>query len=182
MEMEINSVSSSNEAYLQKLLAQRAQSKSSTAVDNSTDSGSANTVDSAAQATTNYDTLELSRNSAGNANKVLLESDEGNYDSVDLSDEAQQYLDTQTTTAQTTTAQATTAQQSTPVQPKAASSTSKTENSGSTDSTEDLSLYTKEQLKNLLSEGEITQADYNTEIARRDTAAAQKETLEQENQ
>lgn len=177
MEMEINSVSSSNEAYLQKLWAQRAQSKSSTAVDNSTDSGSANTVDSAAQATTNYDTLELSRNSAGNANEALSESDEGNYDSVDLSDEAQQYLDTQTTTAQTTTAQ-----QSTPAQPKAASSTSKTENSASTDSTEDLSLYTKEQLKKLLSEGEITQADYNTEIARRDTAAAQKETLEQENQ
>lgn len=174
MEMKINSVSSSNEAYLQKL---RAQSKSSTAVDNSTDSGSANTVDSAAQATTNYDTLELSRNSAGNANKALLESDEGNYDSVDLSDEAQQYLDTQSTTTQTIAAQ-----QSTPVQPKAASSTSKTENSGSTDSTEDLSLYTKQQLKKLLSEGEITQADYNTEIARRDTAAAQRETFEQENQ
>lgn len=91
--MGISSVTSSNEvSYLQKLLAQQAQSESSTAAADTADSDGTDAVDSTAQ-TTNYDILELSGNSVSSANKALLGSDEGNYDSVDLSDEAQQYLD-----------------------------------------------------------------------------------------
>jgi|GEM_PF-6926066 len=163
--MGVGSVSSSNEAYLQKLLAQQAQSESSATAD-SQNSDSTDTVDSAAQ-TANYDILELSGNSVSSANRALLGSDEGNYDSVDLSDEAQQYLDTQSTSGQAAAAPA---------------STDQTDDTESTDSTENLSLYTEEQLKKLLEEGEITQTDYNTEIARREAEEAQKETLEQSDQ
>lgn len=163
--MGISSVSSSNEAYLQKLLAQQAQSDDSTTTD-STDSASTDAVDSTAQ-TANYDILELSGSSVSGANKALLGSDEGDYDSLDLSDEAQQYLDTQSTVSG---------------QASATSSTDQTDDSDDSDSTENLSLYTEEQLKKLLTEGEITQTDYNSEIARRQAEEAQKEALDQEDQ
>ncbi len=167
--MGISSVSSSNEAYLQKLLAQQAQSDDSTTTD-STDSDSTDAVDSTAQ-TANYDILELSGNSVSGANKALLGSDEGDYDSLDLSDEAQQYLDTQST-----------ASEQAPAASGQAPATSSTDQTDDSDSTENLSLYTEEQLKKLLEEGDITQTDYNSEIARRQAEEAQKEALDQEDQ
>ena len=164
--MGVGSVSSSNEAYLQKLLAQQAQSERTA---DSQDSDSTDAVDTATQ-TGNYDVLELSGNSVSAANKALLGSDQGDYDSVDLSDEAQQYLNTQSASGQAAAAPASTDQ------------TDDTDSTDSTDSTENLSLYTQEQLKKLLEEGEITQTDYNAEIARREAEEAQKEALEQTNQ
>lgn len=156
--MEIGSVSSSNEAYLQKLLTKQAQSESSDATD-SASSESTDAANSAVQ-TANYDILELSENFVSSTNMALLGSDAGNYDSVSISDEAQQYLNAQ----------------------DAADSTDQTEDSESVDSTETLSLCTKEQLKKLLESDEITQAEYNAEIARRETEEAQEESLSQDEQ
>lgn len=73
------------------------------------------------------------------------------YDTVELSDEAQQYLSTENTTEE---------QQNTEVSSMLSSSTEEISSS-------ELYSYTDDQLSELLSKGEITQLQYNTEMAKR---------------
>ncbi len=73
------------------------------------------------------------------------------YDTVELSDEAQQYLSTENTTEE---------QQNTEVSSMLSSFTEEISSS-------ELYSYTDDQLGELLSKGEITQLQYNTEMAKR---------------
>lgn len=73
------------------------------------------------------------------------------FDTVELSDEAQQYLSTENTTEE---------QQNTKVSSMLSSSTEEISSS-------ELYSYTDDQLSELLSKGEITQLQYNTEMAKR---------------
>ena len=73
------------------------------------------------------------------------------FDTVELSDEAQQYLSTENTTEE---------QQNTEVSSMPSSSTEEISSS-------ELYSYTDDQLSELLSKGEITQLQYNTEMSKR---------------
>lgn len=73
------------------------------------------------------------------------------FDTVELSDEAQQYLSTENTTEE---------QQNTEFSSMLSSSTEEISSS-------ELYSYTDDQLSELLSKGEITQLQYNTEMAKR---------------
>lgn len=153
--MEVSSISASNESYLQKLLEKKVQEENSAASE-STAPIASDPVDTTQ--TENYDILELSGNSVSRANMALLGSDSGNYDSVDISEDG---------SAQSGAAQALTA-----------GSTDQAADSESTEVDETLSLCSEEQLKKLLEAGDITQAEYNTEIARREAEEAQQESLD----
>lgn len=78
------------------------------------------------------------------------------FDTVELSDEAQQYLSSEESGTEEQTAEAQLLSEST--------DTSSYEISSS-----ELYSYTDDQLSELLSKGEITQLQYNTEMAKRGT-------------
>ncbi len=78
------------------------------------------------------------------------------FDTVELSDEAQQYLSAEESGTEEQTAEAQLLSES-------------TDTSSDEISSSDLYSYTDDQLSELLSKGEITQLQYNTEMAKRGT-------------
>lgn len=78
------------------------------------------------------------------------------FDTVELSDEAQQYLSAEESGTEEQTAEAQLLSES-------------TDTSSDEISSNELYSYTDDQLSELLSKGEITQLQYNTEMAKRGT-------------
>ena len=78
------------------------------------------------------------------------------FDTVELSDEAQQYLSAEESGTEEQTAEAQLLSES-------------TDTSSDEISSSELYSYTDDQLSELLSKGEITQLQYNTEMAKRGT-------------
>lgn len=78
------------------------------------------------------------------------------FDTVELSDEAQQYLSSEESGTEEQTAEAQLLSES-------------TDTSSDEISSSELYSYTDDQLSELLSKGEITQLQYNTEMAKRGT-------------
>lgn len=78
------------------------------------------------------------------------------FDTVELSDEAQQYLSAEESGTEEQTAEAQLLSES-------------TDTSSDEISSSELYSYTDDQLSELLSKGEITQQQYNTEMAKRGT-------------
>lgn len=78
------------------------------------------------------------------------------FDTVELSDEAQQYLSAEESGTEEQTAEAQLLSES-------------TDTSSDEISSSELYSYTDDQLSELLSKGEITQLQYNTEMAKRST-------------
>jgi membrane-bound ClpP family serine protease len=78
------------------------------------------------------------------------------FDTVELSDEAQQYLSAEESGTEEQTAEAQLLSES-------------TDTSSEEISSSELYSYTDDQLSELLSKGEITQLQYNTEMAKRGT-------------
>ena len=81
------------------------------------------------------------------------------FDTVELSDEAEQYLTEDTTTDDTGV---------NILEEYTSESTS--DSSDSSDSPDELYTYTDDELADLLRDGEITQTQYNTEMAKRTTS------------
>lgn len=93
-------------------------------------------------------------------------SSEPRYDTVTVSDEGQELLDAQ--------------QSSKAAPPPPAPATESEDSEEETDVSFGLSNYTEAQLQDMVDSGEISQAEYNTEIARREAESAQQQALDQQ--
>ena len=93
---------------------------------------------------------------------------EKKYDTLDLSENAVQYL-AKTENENTSTESGTEEQTDNAVTEAATQLVSESTDSNTSDSTE-LYSYTDDQLSELLAKGEITQLEYNNEMAKRTTA------------
>ena len=94
------------------------------------------------------------------------------YDTLDLSENAVQYLaktETENTSTESGTEEQTTDNAVTEAATQLVSESTDSDSSETIDSTE-LYSYTDDQLSELLAKGEITQLEYNNEMAKRTTA------------